>query len=179
MRLKNVGRRFRSKLKIVGGQKILGQILDIPDTSRVSNFLSARRYLRVGPRSPVKASDVIQTPSGKYIASEHGDGYFIDHIYTHFKLFKVDMTTTVKRSTVSEDPITGIEKRNPAADVGTAYISIQPKSDTSDSINIQVPQHVIISNVELRVDDTLNEGAWVVTEVDNVLGIWLAEVKDV
>lgn len=178
MRLKNVGLRFREKYKIVGGQHFYGQILDLPDTSRVSNFFSARRYLRVMINSPVEAGDVIIVDNQKYIVAEHGTGFFCSPIYKHFKLFAVDLEKILYTKSESINPITGVSEKSIATNSGIIYISVQPKSSINDSsISIQIPQHTIIINMEVSVDDVIGDN-WLVTRVDHQLGIYVAEVKE-
>lgn len=211
MRLKNVGLRFRGKYQLVGGQHFYGQLLDIPDTSRVSNFFSTRRYLRVNiteqlgykiftipggsfnndfddsfgsqqPSSQVRRqliipSDVIIADGVKYIVAEHGTGFFHDPIYKHFKLFSVDLEKTWYTRVGVTNPITGVMEKASDVDAGTIYISVQPKSLIEDSISIQTPQHTIITNAAVNVDDKIGDD-WVVTRVDPQLGVYVAEVKE-
>jgi hypothetical protein len=177
IRLKNIGKRFRGKYQLVTGQHFYGQILDIPDTSRVSNFFSARRYLRVHKNSTIQAGNVAIIDGSKYIVADHGIGFFKLPIYKHFKLFHVDEERDIIRRGESIDAVTGVKEKDSGTTIGTAYISVQPKSSISDSINIQTPQHTVISDVELIVDDKLGDD-WVVTDVDKQLGIYVAEVKE-
>ena len=107
-RLLETGEKFKMKFKKVGGGEFFGQILDIPDTSRVSNFLSARRYLRTRPNTSVVPADVMIANGKKYIVAEHGDGFFKEVIYKHFKLFEVDHEFTWARKAQVENPVTEI-----------------------------------------------------------------------
>lgn len=178
MRLKDVGGRFRSKLQIVDGQKFYGQILDLPDTSRVSNFLSARRYLKVFPTSPVSAGDVIIKNNEKFLVASHGVGYFRNPLYIHYKLFKVDEERNwLSRGADTTDSVTGVKKKGTTVDNGSVHLSVQPRSDISDQLNIQSPRHLVITNVAVKVDDKLGDD-WVVTKVDPVLDLYLVEVKE-
>ena len=177
MRLKNVGLNFRGKYKILNGQSFYGQILDLPDTSRVSNFLSARRYLRVHPDTPVTAGMVVVIDRKKYIVADHGTGFLRDPIYQHFKLFQVDLELEHFTKTESKNPVTGVMEKDPKASQGMVYVSVQPKSTMSDSIKIQTPQHVLVTNVELKVDDLLGDD-WIVIKSDPVLGVHVVEVKE-
>ena len=134
-RLSKTDSRFKMKIKrVVGGPDITGQILDIPDTSRVSNFLSARRYLRTSIISSVKPSNVIQVNGIQYIVGEHGDGFFTTPIYKHFKLFEVTDVLTYNKAFETEDPITGLITKQLSPQLTKAYISLQPYSDISDKI---------------------------------------------
>jgi len=177
MKLKNVGLKFRDKYKIMNGQTFFGQILDIPDTSRVSNFLSARRYLRVHIGTNVQSSNVAIIENDKYIVGEHGTGFFRNPIYKHFKLFLVDQQRAWIRNYETEDLVTGVKKKSSELNLGVVHISVQPKSDLQDSILVQTPRHTIVCDKEIKVDDKLGED-WVVTKVDPQLGLYVAEVKE-
>lgn len=177
MGLKRTGLKFRGKLKIEGGQTFLGQILDPPDTSRVSNFLTARRYLRTSIKTPVKANDVIIADStSKFIVAEHADGFFKSPIYKHFKLFSVDEQIEWFTSTRVLHPVTG-QPEDTFISQGLISVSIQPRSDLEDFTNIQVPQHELVLTGRVSLGDKLGE-QWVVTKVDYQLGITVARVKE-
>lgn len=178
MDLANVGSKFKGEFTTIGGKKFKGQILDIPDTSRVSNFLSPRRYLRVTSTCLVVAGDVVNTPEGKFIVAEHGSGFYQGkEIYTHHKLFAVDRVEELTSETVTRDPVTGLDKRASDTDGGTIYVSVQPKNDIEDKFKIQTPQHVLLVNKEVQVGDEIGD-AWKVTKVDPVLGVYTCLVKE-
>lgn len=177
MRLKNVGLNFRGKYQILGGQKFHGQILDLPDTSRVSNFLSARRYLRVHPNTPIDSGMIVIVNNVKYVVAEHGTGFLKSPIYQHFKLFQVDLELELFTKGETVNPVTGVKEKSDKVSQGTVYVSVQPKSTVSDSIKIQTPQHVLVTNTPLKVDDLLGDN-WIVTKTDPVLGVYVVEVKE-
>ena len=177
MRLRNVGLRFRSKFKVVDGPHFFGQILDLPDTSRVSNFLSARRYLRVHNNSPITAGKVVEAQGDKFLVGDHGTGFYVKPIYTHFKMFLVDQEREWFTKAEQVNAVTGAKEKATAVSNGEIYISVQPKTDIEDSISIQSPRHTIVTNVALKVDDRLGED-WIVTKVDPQLGLYVAEVKE-
>lgn len=176
-RLLNVGSKFRMKMKLVTGFEFFGQMLDIPDTSRVSNFLSARRYLRVGPQCKVKPSDVAVINNVKYIVGEHGDGFNLEPIYKHFKLFEVDVETTWLKTVQVTDTITGVKTTTRQAQANTiVYLSMQPKNLVTDSINIAEQTYTAVCNLPIKRDDIVNN--LIVSKVDNVLGVYLLELKE-
>ena len=177
MRLKNVGLRFRGRYKVLGGQHFRGQILDLPDTSRVSNFLSARRYLRVHPKTSIVSGIVVVIDSVKYIVADHGTGFLRDPIYTHFKLFQVDQEAEWFTKAESTNTVTGVKEKGVKVSQGTIYISVQPKGSISDSLKIQTPRHVLVTNAALQVDDLIGDN-WIVVKSDLVLGIYVVEVKE-
>lgn len=175
--LLNVGLRFRAKYKKIDGSSFYGQILEIPDTSRVSNFLSARRYLRTQPKTNVSARDVIVVNGVMYIVAEHGDGFYVDPIYKHFKLFEVDQTLEHYAMVGRKNPVTGVEQFVRDAYTDDVYLSTQPHSLIKDSINIPQTSKTAISDKELAVDDRV--GPYLVIKSDIVLGVNLVELKTV
>ena len=178
MRLRNVGKSFRGKHKIDGGPHFYGQILDPPDTSRVSNFLSARRYLRVHNNSPVRAGMIVNVDKKDYLVATHATGFFRNPIYTHFKLFQIDATLEwISKSDRIKNPITGVWEVASDVSKGDIKVSVQPKSTMEDELRIQTPQHVVLSAEELVVGDKLGPD-WVVTKVDPQLDVWVIDVKE-
>ncbi len=176
-RLASSHERFKTVFKKIDGSKFYGQILDIPDTSRVSNFLSTRRYLRTSIKSSIAPRDVIIVGDRKYIVAEHGVGFFTEEIYKHFKLFEVDKEAVWKTNTNVEDPVTGIisPSRNPSSI--TAYLSTQPKTDMQGELKIAIQSFTCVSNVELQKDQIVD--GKIVTQVDNVLGVTLVEIREI
>lgn len=175
-RLKKVGDKFRMKFKKVTGAEFYGQFLDIPDTARVSNFLSARRYLRTAPETSVIPTDVIIAGKEKFIVGEHGTGYYLEPIYKHFKLFQVDLESTIKRKAEVKNPVTGLKEVVRVAVPGTLYLSTQPKSMTVDEINIPQDNLVAVCDKEVLKGDAIN--GMLVVKVDRVLGLYLIELKE-
>lgn len=173
--LLTTGLRFRSLFKKVDGSSFYGQVLDLPDTSRVSNFLSARRYLRTQPTTNVKLRDVVVINGSKFIVAEHGDGFYRDHIYKHFKLFHVDEVLEHYEMRTETNMITGLEqmKRNVYTD--DVYLSTQPDSSISDRIGIPGITKIAVCNKPVKVDDLI--GPYVVIKSDIVLGVNLVELK--
>lgn len=174
-RLLNVGKRFRSKFRKLDGTPFLGQVLDIPDTSRVSNFLSTRRYLRTAPITNVKVTDVVVIDGLKFIVAEHGTGFYVTPIYKHFKMFEVNDTASWKSAKVTKNPVTGVEEVLRDFDMGTVQLSVQPMTGIEDSVRIQQNMVRCVCDKPVKVDDMLND--WIVTKSDPVLGVTLIEMK--
>jgi len=176
-RLINAGNKFRAKYKTVDGREFYGQILEPPDTSRVSNFLSARRYLRTRPITIVKPRDVVVIAGTKYLCAEHGLGFYVTPIYRHFKLFEIDMEAQAVRSQRITNPITGVKDTVRNIPLGKVYISLQPKASEEDGILIPSIMKVGIADKPLKVEDRV--GDYIVTKADTVLGVTLVELKEV
>lgn len=175
-RLLSVGDKFRNRYRKVNGAEFYGQMLDIPDTSRVSNFLSARRYLRTGPKADIKPTDVVIIDAVKYIVAEHGTGFYKSPIYKHFKLFEVDTTAEWYKVIQTENALTGLFETERVLQSTPVYISTQPKSLFNDSLKIQQQAYQMIANVEVERNDILN--GLIVTKVDKQLGIFIIEAKE-
>lgn len=176
-RLSRTGEKFKMKFNKVGGGQLFGQLLENPDTSRVSNFLSPRRYLRTAIKASVKPCDVIIANGVKFIVAEHGDGFYKEPIYKHFKLFQVDHEFSWKTKTFVENSVTGIKEEVLSTEPTTVYISMQPKSDIEDSVNIPQQTYTAISNLEVTRGETIDK--YVVIKVDLVLGVYLLEMKEI
>lgn len=175
--LKQVGKKFRSVFKKIDGSSFYGQMLEIPDTSRVSNFLSARRYLRVTPESPIQPRDVIVVAGVTYIVATHGTGFYVDPIYRHMKLFEVDEVLPWYSTYVSQDPVTGIDIQVISDSPTTVYLSTQPRRDMMDEMQIPIEQQTAVCNAAVNVGDKI--GAYKVTKVDKELGVYVIELKKV
>lgn len=177
--LRNVGGRFMATYYTVQGLPFKGQVGAIPDTSRVSNFLSARRYLRVKPDCFVAPGAVVSVAGKLYICAEHGDSFYVDVINKYFKLIEVDEVLNWDTRVEVTDPVSGVktmefESTSPGPLV---YLSTQPTSSIKDQMHIPVTQKVAICNRAVQVDDRI--GGYKVTKVDQVLGVYLLELKDV
>lgn len=175
-RMSKIGHRFRSKFKLVTGQEFYGQLLDIPDTSRVSNFLSARRYLRTSIDTFVVPGDVAVINGLKYIVAEHGTGFFVKPVYRHFKLFEVDLELQWYSNSQMVDPITDQLKVSQVEQTDLVYLSTQPRSSQQDQIHIPGVLRTTVCNKKVLVNDKLGED-YLVTKSDHVLGITLLELK--
>lgn len=177
-RISNVHERFKSLMYTVKGRPFFGQILNIPDTSRVSNFLSSRRYLRVSPEQNINWGDVIIALGRKFIVADHGEGYSPQGIvYKHFKLFAVSDEVTFKRVISTKNSVTGIMSKTLVEDDSISYLSIQPKNSSEDSVTkIPNQNHIILCNVEVKKDDEFDDK--IVIKVDKALGIYILEVKE-
>lgn len=174
-RLKNVGRRFQMTFQKDDGTPFYGHVLDIPDTARVTNFLDARRYLRVMPESPIVPTDVVVVAGDKYIVGNHGTGFYFEPIYKYFFLFQADMNVAWKKQRQTDDPITG-QKKTDFIDGGLVWLSLQPKATVIDQINIAQQTFLALCNKAVSRGDFVD--GMIVTKVDSVLGLYLLELKE-
>lgn len=177
-RLSTIGLRFQGSYRTITGKTVKGQFLSIPDTSRVTNFISARRYLRTAADTNLVVGDVLIADGVKFIVAEHGTGYFVDSIYKHFKLFEVDSELIHSRRGVVTNPVTGM-KQHGAYTVITPilYMSTQPARYIEDrQVGISSDHHIAVCNLQnIDVDDTI--GDYVVIKSDKLLGVSILELK--
>lgn len=177
-RLSKVGDKFRSVFKLVDGTKFYGQLLGLPDTSRVSNFLSARRYLRTAVKTIVQPGNVMIADGTTFIIAEHGEGFYNEPIYRHFKLFDVDAFEPWYPVTTTQDTVTGVKKVSPAAISSTSvYLSTQPAPLKVDGLQIPAQHRICICNQNIGVGDRV--GDHIVTKSDKMLGVFILEMKKI
>lgn len=174
-RLTRVGRHFRSLFSTVDGREFYGQILSLPDTSRVSNFHSARRYLRVEPGSFIGPGEVVVVDGVQFIVANHGTGFFQTPIYKHFKLFEVDAVSPWYARVEQRNPITDVVSYSYADVPVMVYLSTQPKPQIEDQIKIPVDQIMAVCNRNISLSDKIGE--YKVTKVDSELGVPILLMK--
>lgn len=170
-------------LRNTDGSKFFGQFLDIPNTTRVSNFNSARRLLRVKPKCRIKASETFYDPDGRvYLTAEHG-GQFLDGnpLFTHYKLFEMESTKVqVSRKSattihsVSHQTIDGV-----LTPLETIYIGHEIRSTSSDTLGVNIKRQQIITGFDIQVEDIVDiHGKLAVVElVNDQIGVKIAHIK--
>lgn len=169
----SVGARFRDVYKLLDGRRFYGQILDIPDTTRVSNFHSARRLLRTSLESPLTPGTIFISPNGeRFLAAEHG----ISYGYHHFKLFQMDLTLQWKRDNKVTDAVTGLTKGSVVkTSLGQIEGTYEDKSSVEDQLLVPKARNTLITNAALQLGDYADDR--VVFEVINQLGVTIAGVR--
>lgn len=174
-RLGQVGDRFKATFKTVNGKEFRGQILQMPDTSRVSNFISARRYLRVAPNTQVVFGDVMIAHNTKYIIAEHGEGFYGEPIYRWFKMFEVDSEVDWYQKKMLVDSVTGASRMVEQTTPTKVYLSTQTHAPIMDTSHFPTFTSMAVCDKNVPVDDRL--GNYQVTKSDLVLGVHYLEMK--
>lgn len=178
MGLLGVGRIFQSKYKTLTGKVVSGQFLSIPDTSRVTNFLSARRYFRTQPDTKLQPGDILLSEGDKFIVAEHGTGYYKQPIYKHFKMFQVDEIKPWSRKVTTTNAITGLKDKTSDQALGDVYISIQPDRYIEDGTKLALDSHIAVCNkADVQVNDII--GGYLVYKVDIMLGVSVLSLRQV
>ena len=178
MGLLGVGKIFQSKYKTTSGKTISGQFLSIPDTSRVTNFLSARRYFRTQPDTKLVPGDILMSDGDLFIVAEHGTGYYKTPIYKHFKMFQVDQQTAHTRKVVATNTVTGLKDKTSDQALGNVYLSIQPDRYIEDGTKLALDSHIAVCNKsDVQVNDLI--GGYLVYKVDIMLGVSVLSLRQV
>lgn len=174
--LGNAAARFDTTFQIVNGPRFRGQLQEIADTTRVSNFHSARRLLRVRPGSAVRVRDVFRTSGGQlFLCASHGDRFRIDQLFREFKLFEMTEIAEWLRKEVTVDPVTGLEVGGDYVSKGPIYVAEEPAGDEEDQIRIPRQTFRLITGADLKVDDMVN--GMIVRAVTTELGVTVAEIS--
>lgn len=164
------------------GAKFYGQLTDIPNTTRVSNFNAARRLLRVKPACRIKAGDTFYDMNNRvHLVAEHGDQFLSGkHLYTHYKLFTMeDYITMVRRDDKTRDPITNLKVTGGTEPPVSLWIAHEMRSTSGDAVGTPIKRQQIITGYALQPTDMLTiHGRKAVVEIVNEqLGIYIAHVK--
>lgn len=175
-RLADVALKGFTDLQIINGQRFRGQLLDISDTTRVTNFHTSRRLLRVRPNSPVNVADLIQTDTAQvFLCASHGDGFVGKMVYRYFKLYEMGSTAMWQRRVTTEDIVTGLDRNDELTDMGMIYFALEQAGTVSDQLHIKSGKYSIITNADLQPNDTI--GDYNVLRSDKLLGVTIAEVS--
>lgn len=170
-------------LKTVEGSSFYGQFTDIPDTTRVSNFNSARRLFRVKPKSLLKKGDNFYDPLGQvFLVAEHGDQFLKGrHLYTHFKLFEMPETAAIgKKGVKTQHPVSKLEIEGPVTWEQGIYLAFELRSTGSDTIGVPINRQQVITGYPLEEGDLIHlfgsniQGT--VKRVDKQLGVYIGQI---
>ena len=74
------------------------------------------------------------------------------------------------------DPITGLKETTKMDNLGNIYGSLEDDGQALSVTGINFPKYKFITNVDLHLNDVLG-GKYVVSRVDNFLGVTIADVK--
>lgn len=179
-RFESVRKNHETQMQTVAGVSFYGRILDIPDTSRVSTFISVRRYLKTSTTCSIQPRDVIVAGEEQYIVGDHGTGFpsgFTKGIYKHYKIYQVDIQCQWEKTSKVQDPVTGVWRTVRTLQTELAYLSfeiIPNQEDTAIGTPVQAVRAV--TNVPAQRDDILN--GMVVTKVDESMGLSILEMRE-
>lgn len=172
------------KMKTVEGSTFEGQFTDIPVTTRVSNFNSARRLLRVLPNSILKIGGNFYDPNGQvFLVAEHGDQFLKGrHLYTHYKLFEMHHTAAIgTKGSKSVHPVTGLKIESPAVWTQGIYLAFEMRSTGTDAIGIGIKKQQIITGHPIKEGDLIHIFGYdkqaVVERVDEQLGVFIGQIE--
>lgn len=174
--LGRVSAMFREKFHLENGLAFTGQ-LSPPRNRTSSDFTDPRRVLYVGPKSVVKAGDVMKTlTDARYLIMNNGEAEHNQNLqYKTFKLVPVYEQRSWKRESASVDPHSFRSRPNTMVELGNPWVYIEPMRDFEDTLRVQTPRERVVTNVELKVGDLL--GQQVVKTVAMRLGVYVAEIS--
>jgi len=176
MSLRKTVSRHMVRVTTTTGKVGMGQILDIPDTTRVTNMNPIRRLFRVAHNSPIEIRDIIILPDGsKFIVAKHGTGWGSNVLYKHYMIFEINEQMTWKRTTLDVDPVSGLDIPG-ASTESLIWVITRPLLDVTDSrIGVAVDVDHIITDAAIKPGDRVNNRA--VTDVTEELGLIVAKIE--
>lgn len=166
------------------GSAFYGQFTDIPLTTRVSNFNSARRLLRTLPESALSIGDTFVDPEGTvFLVARHGDQFINGkHLYTHHKLFEMTDKVKIGRAEAPvRDPVSKqLLDVDPVWDTNV-WIAFEVRSSAKDVVGVSFNRQELITGYYLKEGDLINFGASnpeaVVERVDKQLGVYIGQIQ--
>lgn len=177
--LRGIRDSVRTRFKRIGpGDHFMGLIRDIPDTTRVTNMLSARRLLQVNPKASAEIGDEIESPTGdRWLCGDHGTGYYAGQdFYRVFKMFEVHKHLEWARYSDAVDPVTGLVRNGVKTVLTTTLpVSEEPISEARDDFRIPLGRKFYVTNQPIEVGDLI--GDYKVTKVDTEIGLYSVELE--
>lgn len=148
-----------------------------PKHSTTGDLADPYRVVRVGPKSPLQAGDVLVHQNRKYLMLYTGADEASFPGATVFKALELDQTAQIYRKTKTLDPIT---KRTNETDtlVGWMDYAAEPTRQAEDSLRIQYNNYEILTDFDIRVGDLVDKKL-IVQQVEIRQGITWARMRDV
>ena len=154
---------------------VMAQMLS-PKTGTAGGLELQYRLVRVSPKSPLIAGDVILSVR-KYLLLDSGREERQGPDYAVFKAVELDRSTTVMRGTKTTDTITK-RVNETLASVGTMDYAEVPLRQEEDTLRIQSDHYEILTDFPLQVGDKLVNSSRVVHQVEKRYGAYWAKVRD-
>lgn len=184
MSLRRTVRANMYKMKTTEGSSFYGQFTDIPNTTRVSNFNSARRLLRVPPKSILRAGKTFRDPNGQvFLLAEHGDQFLQgEPLYTHYKLFEMTNTATVgNKGAKTQHPVSKLEIEGDPVWTDPIWLAFEIRSSGSDQMGVNIKRQQVITGHSLQEGDLIQitdyDRQAVVKQVDKQLGVYIGQIE--
>lgn len=177
MELKKVGRRFYQSYKKQDGTRFRGLIGRPALTGRYSNFTVGGLIMFTAPNTNLERGDIFFSSFNKpMICLENADEESIGRTQQCFCVKVLNAYLDWHRSTDVVDAITGLKESSTLTNMGKVYGSLEDDGQALSVTGVSFPKYKFITNVDLKLNDVLG-GKYIVTRVDNFLGVTIAEVK--
>lgn len=175
MDLSRVHERFQENLRTSKGAKVKGQITAWTGQTNALNYES--RLLKVHPRSPLKAGEVVTTTVGlDYVLAEHLDSHNAGIVYRTFRMIRVDEELAWTRMSTAPDAVTGLEKEDAEpVELGTVSVMVDPIRREDGQLHMKESRVRLVCGADLKIGDRV--GDYSILFVDNVLGVTVAEAQ--
>lgn len=159
------------------GRFIMAQMY-APRHSATGGVEDPFRIVRVSPKSPMKAGDVLVSGMKKYLVVRGG----VEELSggsgnAVFKAIELDRSAVVSRSTKQLDSITK-RTNDVLAPVGTMDYAATPMRQQEDVTRIQYDHYEILTDFNLEIGDTI-DGNKVVQQKETRLGVTWGRMRDI
>lgn len=177
MELRKVGRRFYQSYKKQDGTRFRGLLGRPALTGRYSNFVVGGLVLFTAPNTNLDRGDIFFSAFNKpMICLQNADEESVGRTQQCFCVKILNFYSTWERPKDVVDPITGLKETTKMDNLGNIYGSLEDDGQALSVTGINFPKYKFITNVDLHLNDVLG-GKYVVSRVDNFLGVTIADVK--
>ena len=166
---------FSETLLMESGRRFVGQVSRFNEQSSTLEWPS--RMLKVSPRSPARAGDIVITKDGaRHALAEHMDSISAGAVYRTFRMIRLDELLEWTRVVTITHPVTRLKISSGETDMGDTWVTIDPIN--LEQVARQSPESKvrIITASPLEIGDRIGK-LYSVLFVDRVLGITVAEAR--
>lgn len=167
--------RFMHRIEVIeNGSGFFKGIIDEPQQGSIpsTQFINARRVLRVNPQCPIRAGMVIRTANGSvFIVGTLGDS---EDIFKSFRLIETTGQYSWKTRVQTVELITGLEEDTGLVESGPIWGSYEPSTVNGfdRQIHATFPTGKFLTNRPVSLTDMVDNKR--VTQLEHQLGITVA-----
>lgn len=177
MDIRKVGRRFYQTYTKENGGKFKGLLGRPSLTARYTDYTITGMVLFTAPDTNLNTGDVFFSKFNRaMICLDNADEESLGRTQRCFTVKPTNAHLSWKRPIKTVNKITGLEESKGFEDLGMLYCSLEEQGINTSTLNIPFPKYKIITNKPLRLNDVIDD-KYVVTKVDNFLGVIIADVK--
>lgn len=182
MELKKIGRKFYRTYTKEDGTKFRGLIGKPPMTGRYTNYALGGVVMFTSPNENINVGDIFFSNFGHAVlVMDNVDEETLGRTQKSFTLKIMNRKLKWIRYKEKIDPISGsVESSTEKEFEKTIYASYEDDGKTSDTLQIPFGKYNIITNKDLRVQDTLLDDfgyTYVVIRSDRYVGVTVANVQ--